>query len=118
MSQGMGEVTDRFSDDMAHLRRRDYFAKTIDLAVARDLIQKYHYAGGGSNTRVFTHGLFHIERPDEALGVAWWIPPTKSAALSVNTQLARGTKPHAISHSPRHADQRRKFPLGPLDEAD
>lgn len=68
-----------------HLRTADYYVASVDLKVARELVSKHHYAGGGSNTRVFTHGLFRVGS-DEPLGVAWWIPPTKAAALSVNIE--------------------------------
>ena len=46
------------------------------------MVAKHHYAKTGSNTAVFRHGLFHKDRPDKCLGIAWWIPPTKSAALA------------------------------------
>jgi hypothetical protein len=43
-----------------------------------------HYARGASNTRTYTHGLFRRGQilDGQAVGVAWWIPPTKSAALA------------------------------------
>lgn len=46
------------------------------------MVQQYHYARGGSNTATFRHGLFLRDDPDTCLGVAWWIPPTKGAALA------------------------------------
>lgn len=64
------------------LRRKDWIVRPVSLEVARLLVQKYHYAHGGSNTATYLHGLF----PRSALfdmecrGICWWIPPTKSAA--------------------------------------
>lgn len=51
--------------------------------LARQMVRKYHYARGGSNTAVYTHGLFPRGAVWDAdcAGVAWWIPPTKGAAL-------------------------------------
>lgn len=65
------------------LRKQDYFIKNIDHEVALELVQEFHYAKGGSKQAVYRHGLFHVSNPDEALGVAWWLPPTKAAAASV-----------------------------------
>ena len=65
-----------------HLKASDYFVDTIPMADARRLVEKFHYSKGGSNTATFRHGLFHVDDPENPLGVAWWIPPTKSAALA------------------------------------
>lgn len=54
------------------------------LDVARSLVVHHHYAGGASNTATYLHGLFRNGEFWEVncKGVAWWIPPTKSAALA------------------------------------
>ncbi len=62
------------------LHKKEWWVKDIPLSIARQLVERFHYAKGGSNTRVYTHGLFHISEPENCLGVAWWIPPTKSCA--------------------------------------
>ena len=67
-----------------HLHRADYEVRTIPLAIARELVVAHHYSRGGSNTATFRHGLFRLDAPDQCLGVAWWIPPTKTAAQSVD----------------------------------
>lgn len=59
----------------------DYEVKTVPLSICQDLVARYHYAKSGSNTATFRHGLFHRGNP-ECVGIAWWIPPTKSAALA------------------------------------
>jgi hypothetical protein len=68
--------------DCPVLKKADYEVKTIPLAVCQQMVAKYHYAKSGSNTAVFRHGLFLKALPEMCLGIAWWIPPTKSAALA------------------------------------
>lgn len=63
------------------LKKSDYFVETVPMETLKGMVSKYHYAGSGSNTATFRHGLFRHGLP-ECLGVAWWIPPTKSAALA------------------------------------
>lgn len=66
------------------LRKQDWVVRTIKLATARRLVEAHHYSRGASNTATYRHGLFHhtATTEGECLGVAWWIPPTKSAALA------------------------------------
>lgn len=71
------------------LRKGDYFIADIPQADALALVREHHYAGGGSKTAVYRHGLFHVDSPDECLGVAWWLPPTKVAAQSVHPDWRR-----------------------------
>lgn len=66
---------------MEKLRKEHYEVRTISRSVAYDLVSRYHYARSASNTAVYLHGLFEIG-VKECLGVAWWLPPTKSAALA------------------------------------
>jgi hypothetical protein len=66
-----------------HLDKAKFFIKTVDQKTALELIERWHYAKGGPRTAVFRHGLFGIDSPDEPLGVALWLPPTKVAAQSV-----------------------------------
>jgi|11_taG_2_1085331.scaffolds.fasta_scaffold81984_1 hypothetical protein len=60
----------------------DYDVRDCGVSEARSLIEKYHYAKGCSITRVYTHGMFRVA-DNELVGVAWWLPPTKPAAVSV-----------------------------------
>jgi hypothetical protein len=66
------------------LRKSDYEVRPVDISTARQMVELFHYAAGASNTATYLHGLF--KRDDffngQCLGVAWWIPPTKSAALA------------------------------------
>lgn len=63
------------------LRRTEWLVDTADLGQARALVERLHYAAGGSNTATFRHGLYRREAwPLQVSGVAWWIPPTRSAA--------------------------------------
>lgn len=66
------------------LDKSEWLVKTVLLATCQEMVKKYHYARTGSNTAVFRHGLFHrlLEPDGPCWGIAWWIPPTKSAALA------------------------------------
>lgn len=66
--------------------RRLYEVRDTDLGVAQEMVRRLHYAGGGSNTRVAVHGLYLRAEPGRCLGVAWWLPPTRVAAESVNRE--------------------------------
>lgn len=64
------------------IRKRDWWIQTVEFAVVQQFIRQYHYAKGGSNTATFRHGLFRKNDLGTVLGVAWWLPPTKSAAMA------------------------------------
>lgn len=70
------------------LRKNEWTVRDVEIAVARRLVEAEHYAAGASNTAVYLHGLFREGDifEEQCLGVAWWIPPTRSAAgnLSAN----------------------------------
>jgi len=61
------------------LRASEWCVRTVDMDTLHRLVGLYHYSQGGANTATFRHGLFRAGS-DECLGVAWWIPPTKTAA--------------------------------------
>lgn len=75
--------------DVPVLHRADYYVKDVDQATARALVEEHHYAGRGSNTAVYRHGLFSVDDDRECLGVAWWLPTTKVAAQSVHQDWRR-----------------------------
>jgi hypothetical protein len=60
----------------ALFRKADHWVRPVPHWLALALVQEHHYARGGSNTMVYTHGLFRRDKPRECLGVAWWLPPT------------------------------------------
>jgi len=67
------------------LIKSEWIVKPISIQTARILIEKYHYAASATNTGVYTHGLFKIGSDffeNDCLGVAWWLPPTKNAAIA------------------------------------
>lgn len=72
----------------SRLTRNNYYVSTgasdnALLKQAQQMVLAHHYSRGGSNTAVYVHGLF--ERATDALvGIAWWLPPTRVAAESVN----------------------------------
>lgn len=65
-------------------RKADWWVESIPLDVARGIVAACHYARGASNTAVYCHGLMPRESMwvHDISGVAWWLPPTKWAALS------------------------------------
>lgn len=68
------------------LRKEDWVVKPISIYTARILIVRWHYAKSASNTGVYTHGLFKKSASffeSDCLGVAWWLPPTKAAAVNI-----------------------------------
>ena len=64
------------------LRRREWEVRPVCIEVARELVERFHYARGASNTATYLHGLFRRGELWErrCAGVAWWIPPTRGAA--------------------------------------
>ena len=68
---------------MTPLNKHAYEVRPCPLADAQRMVREHHYSKGGSNTAVYAHGLY--ERATGLLiGVAWWLPPTRVAAESVN----------------------------------
>lgn len=63
------------------LHAKEWEVRDVSLSIARDIVVAYHYAKGASNTATYLHGLFK-KGYNICYGVAWWIPPTKSAALA------------------------------------
>ena len=66
------------------LAKKDWFVRPVSIRAARPLVVAHHYARGASNTATYLHGLFKTGdiTDEQCVGVAWWIPPTKSAALA------------------------------------
>jgi len=67
------------------LRKNEWAVVPIDIDTARTLVENFHYAKSSTNTRVYTHGLFRKGEEfwaSNCLGVAWWLPPTKNAAIA------------------------------------
>lgn len=67
------------SDATAKLRAAEWEVRPVKLGVAQEMVIRLHYARGGSNTGIATHGLFR-KGADRCMGVAWWLPPTRAAA--------------------------------------
>jgi hypothetical protein len=67
-----------------HIAKSDWVVRDVSMEIARTLVEQYHYAGGASNTSTYLHGLFPVGSfwESDCAGVAWWIPPTKSAAFA------------------------------------
>lgn len=68
---------------LSKFHKSQWEVRPVTLQVARDLVERFHYAQGGPNTGVQFDGLFYIQDIETCKGVAWWLPPTKPAAISV-----------------------------------
>jgi hypothetical protein len=64
------------------LQKREWEVSGVDMDTAYQLVRENHYARGASNTATFLHGLYPAgwHWHNQCVGVAWWLPPTKSAA--------------------------------------
>ena len=51
----IGALGDEYS---GRLRKEEWEVRPVEIAVARELVETYHYAKGASNTRTYLHGLF------------------------------------------------------------
>src|SRR6185369_73705 len=74
------------------LRKSDWTVRDVDISVARRMVEKYHYAAGASNTATYLHGLFRDGEifEEQCCAVAWWIPPTRTAAQATFSQRWQG----------------------------
>ena len=74
------------------LRKKDWEVANVDQDTADRLVREYHYAKGASNTAVYLHGLYPVgwHWYSHCVGVAWWIPPTRSAAEAWAGKLWEG----------------------------
>lgn len=76
----------------SRLRKAEWEIRPVSLDSARRVVSKEHYAGGASNTATYLHGLFRRGElfDEQCEGVAWWIPPTRSAAEATYPKNWRG----------------------------
>ena len=76
------------SGEAPRLDKGEWFVRDIPAhsgAVA--MIEQNHYSKSCPNTSTFRHGLY--SGAGELCGVALWIPPTKNAAATVDTEWRR-----------------------------
>lgn len=67
------------------LCKTEWEVRPCALRDAQSIVKEHHYARGGSNTAVYTHGLYR--KTDGVLhGIAWWLPPTRVACESVDKE--------------------------------
>lgn len=67
------------------LRKNEWEVRPVPLKDAQEMVREHHYARGGSNTAVYTHGLYR-KSDNKLCGVVWWLPPTRVACESVNRE--------------------------------
>jgi hypothetical protein len=101
----------------ALFRKCEHWVSSVAHADAVAFVEEHHYARGGSNTAVYTHGLFRRDKPMHCLGVAWWLPPTpdcgqcwwpddRQAVLSLSRLvIAPGVPKNAAVYLMRHSVQ-------------
>lgn len=75
-------------------RKADWRVRSVDMDVARRLVEAHHYTRGAANTATYLHGLFAVDAfwQGECVGVAWWIPPTKTAARALLLNAVSGPR--------------------------
>lgn len=71
------------------LKKDDWYVANATLDQAQQMVEEHHYSKGGSNTRVYVHGLYRKE-DDKLFGVAWWLPPTKSCGEATFPENGQG----------------------------
>lgn len=74
------------------LKAKEWEVRTVSLRTVIELVERYHYAAGGSNTAVYRHGLFRVGDifEGQCVGVSWWIAPTKTACEATFPSNWRG----------------------------
>jgi len=89
LASGHCSVSSGYDD---RLRKEDWEVRPVAIDVARALVMEHHYAKGASNTATHLHGLFRKGSfwDCECVGVAWWIPPTRSAAEATHPDNWQG----------------------------
>lgn len=75
---------DDVADGRPRLFKQAFSVADAPLKDAQAMVVAHHYAKGGSNTAVYVHGLYRMD--GMLVGVAWWLPPTRVAAESVNRE--------------------------------
>lgn len=105
-------------------RKKDWWVDNLDFRIGSSMIKEWHYSRGVSNTRVYCHGLFPrgCSWEFDAVGAAVWIPPTKTAAMSlddnwqgvlslsrlaIRDDIPTNAESFLISHSMRLIDRKR-----------
>lgn len=73
------------STPIPSLRRSEWRVLPCDLSTAQELVRREHYSGGGSNTAVYTFGVFPSRQwfGTHPIAVAWYLPPTPACGKSV-----------------------------------
>ena len=80
------------NESVRHLRAKDWYVRSVSMDIAVELVRRFHYAHGGSNTATYLHGLFrkgaYLEC--DCRGIAWWLPPTGGAAKATYPENPAG----------------------------
>ena len=93
-----------------HLVAAEWFVDSVPLDVCLNFVSAYHYSGGGSNTATFRHGLYR--QNGSIWGIAWWMPPTKSAALATYPEWQSVLSLHRLAIHPAVPTNGASFLIG------
>lgn len=69
-------------DVLPPVTKHTYVVHEGSRRLAVEMIERFHYAGGGANTSTYVHGMYLKGSPWICAGIAWWIPPTRQAAAA------------------------------------
>lgn len=91
-ARSSNQATGGGSIPTARLLKNEWEVRRCALSVAQGLVRKFHYSAGGSNTAVLTCGLWKrgSVANEECAGATWWLPPTKTAGMSVCKENPQG----------------------------
>jgi hypothetical protein len=73
------------SESQSGLIRHEWEVRPAPFQEARSAVSLWHYSRSTSNTATYCHGLYRTG-DREIMGAALWMPPIKTAALSVSDQ--------------------------------
>lgn len=77
---------------MSVIRKADWEVRPVSISVARRMVERYHYARSASLIAVYLHGMFPAGAfwDEEAVAVAWWLPPTKGCGQATYPDAPQG----------------------------
>jgi len=68
----------------------EWTVEPVPMHEGKRLVQELHYSKSHPNTATYLHGLRRAEPFSQIDGIAWWIPPTRSAAEAIAGDNWRG----------------------------
>jgi len=72
------------TDEIEKIKKNEWSIRSIPLKIAKQFIEKWHYANGAGDVSTYCFGLFYKADKYTINGVALWNPPPPGAAKSVD----------------------------------